>query len=236
VVNNAGIVSGAMFEWNSMEDYREVMEVNFFGHLAITKAFLPLLIEQCRLQNYRRASARVVNVVSIAGVLATAAMSPYNTSKFAFEAFTSCLRSEVHHYGIDVMVVNPGFMSTEIVKGANASVMRAWNSADAETKERWGDGTIERLDRMSKLTPRFSESPLKCVHSMLHALQAKSPKRRYLPGWQAKFMFLLPYLPAFALEYPTAWVGRFHPQQVKNHLKKPAAITATPSPASTSGQ
>ncbi len=61
IVNNAGIGNGSLFDWNSLADYRAVMEVNFFAGVQTLQHFWPLLLEA------PRGTARIVNMTSIAG-------------------------------------------------------------------------------------------------------------------------------------------------------------------------
>lgn len=61
-----------------------VMEVNFFGHVALTKKFLSLLIAEC--------DSRIVNLCSVADYLVSPSMSVYCASKYALESFSNCLR------------------------------------------------------------------------------------------------------------------------------------------------
>jgi NAD(P)-dependent dehydrogenase (short-subunit alcohol dehydrogenase family) len=97
LVNNAGIGQGAVVDWMSMEGYRAIMEVNFFGLVSVTKACLPLL---------KASKGRIVNVTSIAGIFPGAPqMSAYSASKHAAEAFSSSLRYEMMGWGVKVVTV-----------------------------------------------------------------------------------------------------------------------------------
>ena len=83
VVNNAGIAGVvAPGEWLKSEDFRQVMEINFFGVVFVTKAFLPLL---------RKEKGRVVNMSSLCGRFAMATTT-YSASKYAVEGFSDSLR------------------------------------------------------------------------------------------------------------------------------------------------
>eukprot|EP01004_Peranema_trichophorum_P007220 NODE_6005_length_939_cov_42.572304_g5417_i0.p1 GENE.NODE_6005_length_939_cov_42.572304_g5417_i0~~NODE_6005_length_939_cov_42.572304_g5417_i0.p1 ORF type:complete len:160 (-),score=15.40 NODE_6005_length_939_cov_42.572304_g5417_i0:418-897(-) len=78
LVNNAGIQACAPIEMSSMESFRRVMEVNYFGAVRMTKELLPFL---------RQSKGRIVNITSAAGMIAAPAMSSYAASKYAVEAF-----------------------------------------------------------------------------------------------------------------------------------------------------
>ncbi|KAK2499059.1 hypothetical protein MC885_000839 [Smutsia gigantea] len=99
LVNNAGISTFGEVEFTSMETYKEVAEVNLWGTVRMTKSFLPLI---------RRAKGRVVNISSMLGRMANPARSPYCITKFGVEAFSDCLRYEMHPLGVKVSVIEPG--------------------------------------------------------------------------------------------------------------------------------
>ncbi|ROT62769.1 putative D-beta-hydroxybutyrate dehydrogenase, mitochondrial-like [Penaeus vannamei] len=83
LVNNAGVSQYGAVEWVSMDDYRSICEVNLFGTIAVTKAFLPLI---------RSAKGRVVNVGSVRGRMTSPLGAAYEVSKYGVEAFSDVLR------------------------------------------------------------------------------------------------------------------------------------------------
>lgn len=105
LVNNAGIPLGGPLEFLDLDDIRCQFDVNFFGAISVTQAFLPLL---------RRARGRIVNMSSSGGLLALPFMGPYAASKFAMEAISDSLRVELKPWGISVSVVEPGAIATPI--------------------------------------------------------------------------------------------------------------------------
>ena len=104
LVNNAGIYSINAIEDESLEQFRRVMETNYFGAVRCTKQVLPTM--------RKRGSGCIVNVTSIAGRIALGASSAYAASKFALEAFTESLAQEVKGYGVKVALVEPGIIDT----------------------------------------------------------------------------------------------------------------------------
>jgi len=131
LVNNAGIGGGGLIDWVSVESMRKTMDVNFFGHVTMTKKFLPLLISQ--------PGSRVVNICSAAGYLAGPSMAAYAASKFALEAFSDCLRREMSSWGLHVSIIEPSFMRTPIIDGVEHSLRDVWSHLDMETRTRWGE-------------------------------------------------------------------------------------------------
>ena len=104
LVNNAGIYSINAVEDESLEQFRRVMETNYFGAVRCVKQALPAM--------RKRGAGRIINVTSIAGRIAFGASSAYAASKFALEAFTESLAQEVKGYGIKVALVEPGIIDT----------------------------------------------------------------------------------------------------------------------------
>jgi NAD(P)-dependent dehydrogenase (short-subunit alcohol dehydrogenase family) len=111
LVNNAGIAVGGPVMFTSIEDYKKQFEVNLFGVIAVTKAYLPLL---GAVKNYTGKPGKIMNISSVSGQIAFPFLSPYCASKFALEAFGESLRRELILYGIDVISIQPGPVKTPI--------------------------------------------------------------------------------------------------------------------------
>lgn len=104
LINNAGVGVLGPIASIPMDKVRLSFEVNVFGMVAMSQAVIPGMRERGR--------GRIINVSSIAGVLASAQGSPYCMTKHAVEAFTKSLRAELAPHGIDVTKVNPGPYNT----------------------------------------------------------------------------------------------------------------------------
>lgn len=196
LVNNAGIGKGGLVDWTTVDFLRETMEVNFFGHVAMTKKFLPLLIA--------KRGSRVVNICSVAGYLASPAMSAYCSSKFALEAFSDSLRREMHAWGLHVSILEPGFMRTPIIEGHEHALRDLWDKLPTEVRERWGEEFLNHLAEHTAKNPfRINaENPAKVVKALRHAVMNSEPRIRYRPGWQSSlFFFPLSMLPAWIADY-----------------------------------
>jgi short-subunit dehydrogenase len=110
LVNNAGVAVGGTFEQVCDEDFEWLFEINFWGVVRMTRAFMPLL----------RASkdARVVNISSLYGIVAPPEQAAYAASKFAVRGFSEALRHELEGSGVGVTVVHPGGVNTSIAERA----------------------------------------------------------------------------------------------------------------------
>ncbi len=110
LVNNAGVAVGGTFEQVSGEDFEWLFEINFWGVVRMTRAFLPLL--------RRSDDARVVNISSAYGLVAPPEQVAYSASKFAVRGFSEALRHELEGSRIGVSVVHPGGVATSIAEKA----------------------------------------------------------------------------------------------------------------------
>jgi NADP-dependent 3-hydroxy acid dehydrogenase YdfG len=106
LINNAGVMLLGPVESGDPDDWRTMVDVNLLGLLYCTHAALPIMREQ--------GSGDIVNVSSVAGRFARAGSAVYNLTKFGVNAFSEGLRQEVTEGGIRVMVVEPGFVDTEL--------------------------------------------------------------------------------------------------------------------------
>jgi NAD(P)-dependent dehydrogenase (short-subunit alcohol dehydrogenase family) len=114
VINNAGIAFTGDVEQMSFEQIERVMDVDFWGVVNGTKAFLPHLIAS--------GDGHVVNISSLFGLLAVPGQSAYNAAKFAVRGFTEALRQEmlVNGHPVQVTCVHPGGIKTAIARNAGA--------------------------------------------------------------------------------------------------------------------
>lgn len=105
LICNAGISMRALFEDIDLDVFKQLMDVNFYGSIYVVKAALPHLFES---------RGSIIGVSSINGRRSTPARSAYTSSKFAMEGFLETLRTEVMTRGVHVLVVRPGFTSSNI--------------------------------------------------------------------------------------------------------------------------
>jgi len=109
LVNNAGIARDGSVEELALDDFRAVMETNYFGALRCTKAVVGAM--------RRRRSGCIINVTSVAGKLSTSPLGAYAASKFALEAVSEALAQEMKTFGVRVAIVEPGIIDTSMARG-----------------------------------------------------------------------------------------------------------------------
>jgi len=137
LINNAGIALGGPVTLIDTEVFRKQFEVNFFGLIDVTKAYLPLLGASKESSN----QGKIINISSVSGKRSYPFMAPYTASKFAVEAFSDSLRRELMIYGVDVILIEPGPIKTAI-----------WDKVpDPENNEFIGTDYESALDQFYKL-------------------------------------------------------------------------------------
>jgi short-subunit dehydrogenase len=136
LVNNAGVALMGDFAQISPWDFRWLFEINFWGTVCNTRAFLPML--------RREPVAQIVNVSSIFGIVAPDGQTAYSASKFAVRGFSEALRHELETTGVGVSVVHPGGIATAIAR--NARVSAGIDPADAKR-------TLELFARLAVTSP-----------------------------------------------------------------------------------
>ena len=117
VVNNAGIGIGGPFQNQSLADFQRVMDVNLYGTVRVTQAFLPGMTEA--------GWGRIVNVASTAGVFGSRFQSPYNSSKHAVVGLTRCIGWELAETGVTANAICPGFVDTPLLQAGKLDLAKA---------------------------------------------------------------------------------------------------------------
>lgn len=110
LINNAGVTLFGKFDELELKDFEWIVNINLWGAIYMTKAFLPMVKE--------KQGAYLVNVVSIFGVIGTGNQSSYCATKFGLRGFTEALQDELYAFPVHVMSVLPGGIKTNIAKNA----------------------------------------------------------------------------------------------------------------------
>lgn len=110
LINAAGISQRALVSEAVLGVYRQLMEINYFGTVALTKVVLPSMLE--------RGSGSIVAISSVAGKVGSQYRSGYSGTKFAVCGFMDCLRAEVSASGVHCLTICPGYVKTEIATNA----------------------------------------------------------------------------------------------------------------------
>jgi NAD(P)-dependent dehydrogenase (short-subunit alcohol dehydrogenase family) len=181
LVNNASIAVNAPVEAFASDEWRRLFEVNLFGHIAVTQRLLPALI---------RSKGRLLNISSVGGKIAMATYGPYAGTKFALEAVSDSLRREIARFGVQVVVIEPGAVRTEIAGRAIATAHELASTMTPEQSQRYG----ELVKAITAQTASFTESGLPAdaaAKVIAKAVTARKPRTRYTIGRDAALLTLL---------------------------------------------
>lgn len=173
LVNNAGYGSFGAIEDVPMDEARRQVEVNLFGLARMIQLVLPTM----RIQKF----GKIVNISSMGGKVWTPLGGWYHATKFAVEGLSDCLRMELKPFGIDVIVIEPGGITTPF--GAIAAENLTKVSVDGAYQalaERTAKSMIKNYSGTRLTKP---EVIARCI---AHAVTTKKPKTRYLLGFAAK--------------------------------------------------
>jgi NAD(P)-dependent dehydrogenase (short-subunit alcohol dehydrogenase family) len=175
LVNNAGIAVNAPVEALPMTEWRRQFEVNLFGHIAMTQALLPALLDN---------SGTVVNISSVGGRVAMATYGAYAGSKFALEAVSDALRREVAGFGVTVIVVEPGAVTTEMAGRGVATAEALAAAMTADQHQRY-DALTDAITTQARTFARDGVSAAHAAKVIADAITTTNPRTRYTVGRDA---------------------------------------------------
>ncbi len=144
LVNNGGVSQRALAQDSPLDVDRKIMEVNYFGNIALAKAVLPYFLNQ--------KSGQFIIISSIAGKFGFWFRSAYSAAKHALHGFYESLRMETEQHGVNVLLVCPGKINTNI--SVNAL------KADGSRHEKMDDATAAGISAEA------------CAHQIIQAAQA----------------------------------------------------------------
>ncbi len=127
LINNGGISQRSLVEETDLSVDRKLMEVNFFGTVALTKAVLPVMLKQ--------GGGQIAVVTSIVGKFGFPLRSAYSASKHALQGFFDTLRAETQNRGIKVSIIIPGRIKTNISVGAIVADGNTYGKMDTGQEE-----------------------------------------------------------------------------------------------------
>jgi NADP-dependent 3-hydroxy acid dehydrogenase YdfG len=149
LVNNAGYSQGGPIEQVPLQAVRRQFETNVFGLIALTQMVLPAM----RAQGW----GKIVNIGSMGGRLTLPGGGLYHATKHSLEAISDALRFEVRGFGVDVVLVEPGLITTEFGKTAVATVNEADSTATGD-----GDDPYKKFNtKLAAMTAGVYDGPMR---------------------------------------------------------------------------
>lgn len=182
LVNVAGIGMVRPVACIGADDLEEIFNINVFGQLAVTQAFLPLL---------RTTRGRIVNISSVGAHIAVPFGSLINASKAAFGILNDTLRLELRPFGIRVSVIEPGAIRTPAVKKTLGDIESVIAALPPEAAAQYGD-MLRGFAAKAYEREMNGSSPEVVAQAVRHALTARRPRIRYRVGKHAALLTTLP--------------------------------------------
>jgi len=183
VINNAGLIIQGPLELVPPAELRRQFEVNTFGPAHVIQAFLPQL---------RTGQGRIINISAPTARVPVPFMAPIGGSKAALASFSDSLRVELSAFGIPVVVIEPGGTDTAIFRKADAAAQAALTAANQATVALYSDqlAAVARASAKQKLGPADT-----VAKTIVAAVEARNPKRRYMTGSGVAVFGVLAHLP-----------------------------------------
>ncbi|XP_072028494.1 retinol dehydrogenase 8-like [Amphiura filiformis] len=124
LVNNAAVTSGEWWETGPMQTFYDIMEVNYFGSVRMTKTVVPYMKE--------KRCGRILQFSSILGFHAIPVATQYTASKFALEGFSESIAPPLRKFNIWVSVIEPGYVKTKLVEQFGDNPTALWTIVASE--------------------------------------------------------------------------------------------------------
>lgn len=178
LINNAGYAIYGSVEETTIEDARRQFEVNIFGLGRLTQLVLP--------QMRKQKSGKIINISSMGGKMYTPLGAWYHATKHALEGWSDCLRIELKEFNIDVVLIEPGIITTEFGDVMISPMVK-----------RSGNGPYSKIaGAMAKASQASykkggGSNPLVIANVISKAIATSKPKTRYVAGKMAKPMIWL---------------------------------------------
>jgi NAD(P)-dependent dehydrogenase (short-subunit alcohol dehydrogenase family) len=179
LVNNAGIAIAAVMEEITLTDLRRQFETNYFGLVRMSQRVLPGM--------RRKLSGRIVNMSSIAGKLVSPLFGPYSSSKHAVEAVSDAMRLEVYPFGIQVVLIEPGYIPTSMNRNAGELSSAYAKGAEQSPYKSVYQGFLKSWGKTSKSS---HYTPEDCARVVVRAIEDDPPRARYPVTREAKIGIL----------------------------------------------
>ncbi|XP_033733590.1 D-beta-hydroxybutyrate dehydrogenase, mitochondrial-like [Pecten maximus] len=183
IVNNAGIYFPGDVELATVDQYKKCAEVNLYGMIRVTKAFLPPI---------RKSKGRIVNMSSVMGRFSRPSGSVYSVTKYGIETLSDSLRLEMKKFGVNVSIIEPGvFIAATSVLGPEQltrlkkEINYMWEQASDDVRQTYGrpyfDDIYQGMEK-SGLNVVRTQSADPVINAIEDSLISVTPKARYMIG------------------------------------------------------
>jgi NAD(P)-dependent dehydrogenase (short-subunit alcohol dehydrogenase family) len=170
MVNNAANFYAGFFEELNPEQIERQLSTSLIGAMNVTRAILPVMRKQ--------RSGQIISISSIAGLVGSAFGSAYSASKFGLEGWMRSLHAEVEPFGIDIIIVNPGFFRTELLTEEST------NYAEPSIAD-YDERRAQQIGFYKGMNGQQSGNPAKLAKALLTLSNLEKPPRRFIAGADA---------------------------------------------------
>ena len=175
LVNNAGYDLFGPLEESSLEEIKQQFETNFFGVIRTTKAVIPTMRKQGK--------GTIINVSSVGGKVGLLPfLTDYHASKFAIEGFTESLRQELDDFNINIILIEPGYVSSGFLD--NSKYAKAFDSNKSPYAKK-----VQQVFQGFESITAYSSHPSKVAQTILDVLNSPNPELRNPVGKDADSIF-----------------------------------------------
>lgn len=207
--SNAGIAVGGPFEHLMISQWDRILNINMYGMIHVVRAFIPKLIEQ--------GFGHVIVTASIAGTIGIGGLAPYSTSKFANAGFCEALYGEFSHRGIDVSILSPFPLLTNLIETAGFGIP-AHLLSDLDPKRMQEEIKIGMQDYWAEFTKKQS-----ILKGFAGGFTVQRATKRYLKKIRKKKLYIYERRYGRMLQFlQGAWPAmykRFLRSKGKTHVK-----------------
>lgn len=189
LINNAGIDIPCPLEYATREMFEQIMNTNLYGPVFMTQTFLPLL---------RRAKGRVLNISSTAALVHVPGEGVYSASKAALDVCSNVLRAELHSCGVEVVVVQPGYIDGPIHDKADREIHDRLQTLTEDGEERYRT-LLENGLKAGEMSPGENLTAEEFAARVQQIVEKENPKGSYVLDNGSRLIKLLASIPGEGL-------------------------------------
>ncbi|HKT72166.1 MAG TPA: SDR family NAD(P)-dependent oxidoreductase [Steroidobacteraceae bacterium] len=184
VIHSAAIAKPNTLEVGTVEEFAETLDTNTLGTLRVLKAALPRL---------RGGGGRLILMTSLWGKTSGAMVGSYSASKHAIESIADCARRETAGMGVDIVVVEPGVVKTEMLTGMSDTTEGLLARMPEQHRLLYGN-LYRRYARLTQSSTRAAITAAQCSEAIERILKVRRPRTRYKVGLDSRIVCLLAWL------------------------------------------
>jgi NAD(P)-dependent dehydrogenase (short-subunit alcohol dehydrogenase family) len=170
LVNNAAGFNAGYFEELTMEQIEQQLATSLFGAMKVTRAVLPVMRKQ--------RSGQIMSISSTAGLVGFEFCSAYSASKFGIDGWMEALQTEIEAFGIDTIIVNPGFFRTELLSEESTNYA-------TPVIDDYQERTTHQMQQWRATNGKQPGDPTKLAQALITISAQEKPPRRFIAGADA---------------------------------------------------